>query len=60
MEEQKDQSHSQEVEMQDSSQSSIVEMRHVKIKSISGITYELSVPKDVRLTTLLLSICLYS
>ena len=60
MEEQKDQSHSQEVEMQDSSQSSIVEMRHVKIKSITGITYELSVPKDVRLTTLLLSICLYS
>jgi len=60
MEEQKDQSHSQEVEMQDSSQSSIVEMRHVKIKSITGITYELSVPKDVRLNTLLLSICLYS
>lgn len=54
MEEQKDQSHSQEVEMQDSSQSSIVEMRHVKIKSITGITYELSVPKDVRLTTLLI------
>ena len=50
MEEDKDQSHhSQEIEMEDSSHqpSSLVEMRNVKIKSITGITYELSVPKDV-------------
>jgi hypothetical protein len=48
MEEDKDNSHhSQEVEMQDSSQSSLVDMRQVKIKSITGITYELTVPKDV-------------
>lgn len=28
--------------------SSLIDMRHLKIKSIDGQTYELTVPKDVR------------
>jgi hypothetical protein len=28
--------------------SSLIDMRHLKIKSIDGNTYELTVPKDVR------------
>ena len=42
MEEQK--GHSQEVEMNDSS---LMDMRSLKIKSIDGQTYEITVPKDV-------------
>lgn len=30
--------------------SSLIDMRHLKIKSIDGQTYELTVPKDVRST----------
>ncbi len=56
MEEQKhtSDSHSQEVEMHDSSladpnPTTAQNLRSLKIKSIDGQTYELTVPKDVRL-----------